>query len=746
MAVDVESEAHASRLTTATRVDADLPATAFHRWRPSVERMLLALLLVGAAVVRLAAPGQLEPNVSTAEVIHLAAIESMLAGGGMGWFATDAIGASGLALLPAVLLRIVRPEAELALRLLAASGSIAFVGLFYALCRTRFPPLVSLTTTALLAFSPWSIYFGRNGELNAFVGCWAVLATFGLQRAIRDGKPRSWLLAGFAATAGVYWHPSAVWLLPALTIPIVWLAVDRPELRLRLAIAGAVFLVAGVLLAAPRLPELLSEPLATSSALSTVGGQPDPASSLRTRVQQAIRAFFLLDPTAVGDPRYQQAGRAPFDSLTGVLLLGGLALAAWQLPSRAIPLALALVPLAGSQIASPRVPSLGDAFVALPALYLLVAEGLERLIAVLPFPSVTRAIVLVTIPAYAVFGWGAYTGWIGSAASAQARQPALDYDEVDTWIGDGRTQLATGQSFATAREWRDQHPRLATGSQVLRRPRDAGPPVGGLLPVRPDLRPVATISGEGGPRAARSVAATSAGEVVVADGNGRLSRVDLERNTLAPLQQRAPQIEQASDLAVDADGTLYIADAERSVLARYRPNGELISTVGSDWGMYRPRGLTIGPDGRIYVADTGRNRIAVGGTDGRFQKAISPPSSFGPFEQPTEVAVDPSGRIFVALPEIGRLAILDDSGQVLGGWTIPRGNTMESSRMTVVADGVIAIADPAEGKVRLMDADGRELAVADAPGRPYGLALAGNRLVVADPASGRVTVFSLGAP
>ena len=177
-----------------------------------------------------------------------------------------------------------------------------------------------------------------------------------------------------------------------------------------------------------------------------------------------------------------------------------------------------------------------------------------------------------------------------------------------------------------------------------------------------------------------------------------------------------------------------------------RPTGELLATLGADWGMYRPRGLAIGPDGRIFVADTGRNRIAVGTPDGRLQKTIVPPASFGAFEQPTEVAVDPSGRIYVGLPEIGRLVILDEGGDVLGGWAIPKGNTIESARMVVIADGVVAVTEPNEGKLRLLDADGRELAVADAPGRPYGLALANARLFVAEPAAGRLTVFSLGSP
>jgi hypothetical protein len=496
----------------------------------------------------------------------------------------------------------------------------------------------------------------------------------------------------------------------------------------------------------PRLPGLVTGPIATSSLLAAEGAQPDPATILRTRAQLAIRAFFLLDPSATGDTRYLPQGQAPFDGLTGLLFLAGVVLAAWHLPSRVLPVALMVVPLAGSQIVSPRVPTLADALVALPGVYLLVAEALERLVALLPFPSVTRAAVLVAIPAYAMFGWGAYSNWIGSAASAQARQPALDYDEVDAYVGEQRNRLESGQPVATAKQWRDEHPRLTTGSRVVRRPRDAAPAGTATLPARPDLRQVGTVPGEGGSRAARGVAATATGDVFVADANGRVSRLDVDRNVLVPLQQRTPPLEQISDLAADADGALYLADAERGLLVKMRPTGELLATVGAEWGMYRPRGLAIGPDGRLFVADTGRNRIVVGTPDGRLQKTIVPPASFGAFEQPTEVAVDPSGRIYVGLPEIGRLVILDEGGDILGGWAITKGNTIESSRIAVIADGVIAVTEPNEGKLRLLDAAGRVLAVADAPGRPYGVALANGRLFVAEPAAGRLAVFSLGTP
>src|SRR3954451_9434340 len=129
-------------------------------WHLATERSLLAMLVAGAAWVRLVGPGLLEPNVSVVEVSNLAATETVLAHPGAALLGGTSAGASGLALLPSVLLRLVHPEPELALRLYAALGSLAFLGLFYWLCRMRFSPLVSLAATALLAFSPWSIFFG----------------------------------------------------------------------------------------------------------------------------------------------------------------------------------------------------------------------------------------------------------------------------------------------------------------------------------------------------------------------------------------------------------------------------------------------------------------------------------------------------------------------------------------------------------------------------------------------------------
>lgn len=713
-------------------------------WPPSPERVLLTIVIVGAALVRFVGAGQVEPNISSIEASHLAAIEAMLVDRGAGLIGLTDAGASDLALTFPTILRLLGREPELAMRFNAALGGIGLAAAFYGLCRARFSVVVSLVAVGMLAFSPWSVYFGRNGELNVFVALWLVAAVWLMDRAARVGGSRTWIVAGAASAIGLYWHPAAIWAPPTLMLVGLIRLFEEPAQRQKLAAGLVLFVVAATVVAGPRMAQLAARGTVVAATLDEHGGgvQTSPTGSTRLRFQQAVRAFLLLDPGVTGEPRYLPAGRAPLDGLTGVLLLGGAALAVWRPRAHVASLVLFVVPLIGSQLTAPLVPDLGRATVALPGLYLLVAGALDRLPIVLPFRSIVSAALLVAVPVFGVTGWQAYAGWMGSAASAQARQPALDYDEVDAWLAEQRDRLTDTQPLLSVAEWRQEHPRLTTGPRAARRSREAAPSANDVTLASLSLEQIQVVQGERDSAAPRGVAATSSGEVFVADDAGRVSRLDAERPSLTPLSA-SPRLQQISEIVSNPGGQLFLADAERGLLLRLDARGGVGGTFGGDWGMYRPRGVAVGPDGTIYVADTGRNRVVIASAEGRLLKTLGPKTSAGDLEQPTDVAVDASGRIYVALPELGRLMVLDDSGQVLGGWAIPRANTIDSPHLAAVADGAVAITDPSNRRVWLADADGREIASAEIPGRPYGVAAATGRLYVTEPTSGRVLVFSL---
>src|SRR6185503_8548789 len=77
-----------------------------------------------------------------------------------------------------------------------------------------------------------------------------------------------------------------------------------------------------------------------------------------------------------------------------------------------------------------------------------------------------------------------------------------------------------------------------------------------------------------------------------------------------------------SGLALDAAGNLYIADRDNGMIRKLSPDGILTTVAGTgingfsgDGGpavramLNRPRGVSVGSDGTIYIADTTNSRI-----------------------------------------------------------------------------------------------------------------------------------------
>ncbi len=191
----------------------------------------------------------------------------------------------------------------------------------------------------------------------------------------------------------------------------------------------------------------------------------------------------------------------------------------------------------------------------------------------------------------------------------------------------------------------------------------------------------AGYDGDGGPatgatfRAPHAVATTADGSVLIADTvNNVIRRVDPD-GTVSTVFAQAPLfgLESPQGVAVGEDGSIYIAEAWGHRIRRKAPDGVVSvfagtgsgpgggCTTGGDGGpaaeanICLPSGLAFGPDGSLYVAETGANRIRRIGPDGTISTvaggAVVEGGEFATdavLHNPRDVAVGPDGCLFVA--------------------------------------------------------------------------------------------------
>jgi DNA-binding beta-propeller fold protein YncE len=153
-------------------------------------------------------------------------------------------------------------------------------------------------------------------------------------------------------------------------------------------------------------------------------------------------------------------------------------------------------------------------------------------------------------------------------------------------------------------------------------------------------------------------------------------------------------------IAVDAAGNIYVADTWNHRMQKFDRDGKFIAQWGSFINMadvsaatdpeanrkfFGPRGVAIGPDGNVYVTDTGNKRVLIFGPDGSYIRQITSgmsPTRTGPdypFNQPGElnepigIAVDKAGNVYVADTNNVRIQKFDAIGKFVTQWAVPAG-------------------------------------------------------------------------
>ncbi len=131
-------------------------------------------------------------------------------------------------------------------------------------------------------------------------------------------------------------------------------------------------------------------------------------------------------------------------------------------------------------------------------------------------------------------------------------------------------------------------------------------------------------------------------------------------------------------LVVAPDGTIYVADTWNHRIAAFTSDGKPLRQWGSFFNgqenpgalpqhtseFYGPRGIAIGPNGLLYVTDTGNSRVLVFDANGKFVRAFgSFGTGDGQMDNPVGIAARADGTIAVADTNNARVLLFSAEGQ-----------------------------------------------------------------------------------
>lgn len=208
--------------------------------------------------------------------------------------------------------------------------------------------------------------------------------------------------------------------------------------------------------------------------------------------------------------------------------------------------------------------------------------------------------------------------------------------------------------------------------------------------------------------------------------------------------------------AVYNSGSLYVVDKERSQVIKMTPTGTLQQIFGSFGAkpeqMNQPTGVAVDGGGNVYVSDGGAKRILVFSQEGKYLRAVrldAQPLALTIADKRMFVTTADSVKI-LSLPTLDQLASWGSIGKGREQFEHPNGIAFDP------ATGTIYVSDGNNLRVKAMDQQGRIQWIFGEPpanmndvgptrrfGLAGGVALAQGYLFVADPLDATIHVLNL---
>jgi uncharacterized protein (TIGR03663 family) len=174
-----------------------------------------------------------------------------------------------------------------------------------------------------------------------------------------------------------------------------------------------------------------------------------------------------------------------------------------------------------------------------------------------------------------------------------------------------------------------------------------------------------------------------------------------------------PILREPKGVATGPDGNVYVTDSGTSTITVFSPEGAVLRTFGrkgaGDGELNEPWGLAVANDGSVFVADTWNHRVQKFDSQGRFltkwgiAQAGSEPSQF---YGPRDIAIARNGDILVADTGNKRIQVFDQQGtfrRAFGSEGTGSGQFREPVGIAVGREGRLYVADTWNQRIQIFD-------------------------------------------
>jgi sugar lactone lactonase YvrE len=206
--------------------------------------------------------------------------------------------------------------------------------------------------------------------------------------------------------------------------------------------------------------------------------------------------------------------------------------------------------------------------------------------------------------------------------------------------------------------------------------------------------------------------------------------------------------------AVGPDGSVYVADSGNNRVQKFTADGAFLlawGTAGTAAGSFStPQSVAVGPDGTVYVTDGGNNRVQRFDANGAFLSQWGTPGAGdGQFNNPIGIAAGPDGSVYVGDTGNNRIQRFLADGTFLNAFVSGGGGFTALRGVAAGPDGSVYAVDAAAMRIERFDAAGTFQSAWGSNGTgdgqfqaPGGIAASAAGVYVADAAQNRVQKFS----